>query len=54
MQKKTSSKKGSATSTEEDTEENVVEVIKVKKNGININAQKKETEEEIKIVLSFD
>ena len=34
--------------------EQVVEEIKVNKNGINIKAEKKETSDEIKIVLSFD
>ena len=52
--KQTISKKGSGTSTEEDTDDKVIEEIKVKKNGINIKAQKKETSDEIKIVLSFD
>lgn len=36
------------------TNEKVIEEIKVKKHGINIKAQKNETPEEIKIVLSFD
>ena len=34
--------------------EKIIEEVKVNKNGINIKAQKKETFDEIKIVLSFD
>lgn len=55
--KKVSNKKKLTTSTsgegEEDSEK-VIEEVSVKKNGINIKAQKKETADKIKIVLSFD